>query len=177
MKYANISNHPVLPLLYMGIIQRLQYGTKICEFWLGPTGDSIYHFHDPYPEEADVPPMIGIPTYANRDEIDHGFAFLFIRSNNPAWHPTIMRSFFEQFKKSTLYLGNGPTPRGGAFSDISNDVVELHQRLRSFGGQEHECNTIVGIHYGDRFLAKIALGIGYFSTGGKFYNKPVGKFA
>lgn len=160
MKYANISSRPILPLRYMGVIRELQYESKICEFWLGPTGDSIYHFHDPYPEEADVPPMVGIPTYARRNEIDNGFAFLFIRSNNPAWHPTIGCSFFEQFRKSTLYLGNGPTPQGGAFSDIPDELAVLHGRLQSMSGQTHNINTVFGVHYGDRFLAKIALGIG-----------------
>lgn len=160
MRYADINSRPVLPLRYMGVLQDLKYGDKVCDFWLGPTGDTIYHFHDQYPEEPDVSPMIGIPTFAKRTEIDHGFAFLFVRSNNPAWHPTIAYSFIEQFKNSMLYLGNGPTPRGGGFSDIPTELLELHQRLKNMSGKQHEGNFVVGIHYGDRFLAKVALGLG-----------------
>jgi hypothetical protein len=47
-----------------------------------------------------------------QQQLDHGFAFLFIYSNNPVWHPTIIYSFNEQFKESVIYLGNGPTPLG-----------------------------------------------------------------
>lgn len=168
MRYADINSHPILPLRYMGVIRGLQYGTKICELWLGPTGDTIYHFHEPYPEQEDVPPMVGIPTYARRNEIDHGFALLFIRSNNPDWHPTIVYSFIEHFRKSVLYLGNGSTPSGGTFVDIPDELVELHEGLRRMAGQTHELNTITGIHYGDRFLAKIALGIGSLLLGESF---------
>ncbi|SHE31194.1 HNH endonuclease [Desulforamulus putei DSM 12395] len=101
-KYVNINSNPILPLIYFGPVNGLVYKEKICELWLGPTGDTIYHFHEPYPEEPDVPPMVGIPTYARTDQIDHGFAFLFVRSNNPVWHPTILHSFNEQFKQSVI---------------------------------------------------------------------------
>lgn len=160
MKYANINTNPVLPLRYLGVINSLQQGTKICELWLGPTGDPIYHFHDPYPEELDVPPMVGVPTYAKRNEIDNGFAFLFVRSNNPIWHPTIVFSFVEQFKKSTLYLGNGPRPNGNAFSDIPSELVKLQEKLIVATRQSNEVTFAFGPNCGDRFLAKIALGIG-----------------
>lgn len=159
-KYADISRHPVLPLSYFGILDEIKYGDKICEMWLGPTGDTIYHFHEPYPEIEDISPMVGIPTYAKQKDIDPGFSFLFIRSNNPAWHKTIILSFVEQFDKSILYLGNGPTPIGGRFSDIPEELSQLYERLRSLSGQQHKLSVMIKHHYGDRFLAKIALGIG-----------------
>ncbi|OAB38318.1 HNH endonuclease [Paenibacillus glacialis] len=98
-KYADISRHPILPLSYFGILDDIKFGDKICEMWLGPTGDTIYHFHEPYPEIDDISPMVGIPTYAKQKDVDPGFSFLFVRSNNPAWHKTIIFSFVEQFKK------------------------------------------------------------------------------
>ena len=160
MKYANIDSNLILPLSYMGVINKLDYEGKICELWLGPTGDIIYHFHEPYPAEPDTPPMVGVPTYAKNMVIDSGFAFLFVRSNNPVWHPTIVLSFREQFRKSALYLGNGPTPPGGVFSDIPHSLNALHEHLISLNGKQHDVEAVIGVSYGDRFLAKIALGIG-----------------
>lgn len=159
-RYTDISKNPILPLRYMGICEDLNYEGKICELWLGPTGDTIYHFHLPYPDELDISPMIGIPTYARKNKIDHGFAFLFVRSNNPIWHPTIFYSFNNQFKNSIVYLGNGPTPKGGRFSDVPTELEGIHKKLLSMRGKMHSANFSIGMDYGDRFLAKLGLGIG-----------------
>ncbi len=160
LKYADITKDPILPLRYMGPCEDIEFKDNVCELWLGPTGDTIYHFHKPYPEEPDVAPMVGVPIFANRDKIDPGFAFLFIRSNNPVWHKTIVYSFVTQFKNSVLYLGNGPTPKGGRFSDIPMELQELYMLLQRMSGQTHKASVKIGIHYGDRFLAKVALGVG-----------------
>ncbi|OAB38319.1 hypothetical protein [Paenibacillus glacialis] len=36
----------------------------------------------------------------------------------------------------------------------------MHETLRSLSGQQHKLSVMIKTHYGDRFLAKIALGIG-----------------
>ncbi len=48
-----------LPLAYVGVLDKVRDGSRICEYWLGPTGDRIYHFHEPYPREANSPIYIG----------------------------------------------------------------------------------------------------------------------
>lgn len=159
-KYADVLKDPILPLRYMGQLKGMDFDDNICELWLGPTGDSIYHFHKPYPEETDVPQMVGVPTYVNKKIIDNGFAFIFVRSNNPNWHKTILYSFVEQFKNSILYLGNCPTPKGGRFSDIPSEFKNLHDKLKSMSGKKHSISMNIAIDYGDRFLAKVALGVG-----------------
>lgn len=161
-KFVRLTNSTVLPLTYIGIIEELKFDNRICEFWLGPTGDTIYHFHEPYPTEDYSSPIIGVPTTANLKDlsVDNGFTFLFIRSNNPEWHPTIVNSFLSNFKNSKLYLGNGPTPKGGAFSDIPTELKSLHDKLNSMRGKTHKNKVEFGMYSGERFLAKIALGIG-----------------
>lgn len=160
-KYTTIpKSGGILPLRYMGVLNDIRYEEKKCELWLGPTGDTIYHFHKAYPSEPNTSPMVGVPTFLKNVDIDHGFAFLFIRSNNPAWHYTILKSFAFQFNKSVLYLGNGSTPMGGKFSDIPFELQELHSVLKSRGGSEHKGSIEMRVSYGDRFLAKLALGIG-----------------
>ena len=102
-KYVDLTTQPILPLTYMGICDDLKHDDKICELWLGPTGDSIFHFHKEYPNEPDIPPMVGVPGHlkARQINIDPGFAFLFIVATNDIWHPTIIKSFLSNFSKAT----------------------------------------------------------------------------
>lgn len=159
-RFVKLDKSTVLPLSYMGIIDQLEFKNKICEFWLGPTGDTIYHFHETYPQEEHMSPIVGPPPSLKKSDIDDGFVFLYIRSNNPDWHPTIINSLIANFSNSTLYLGNGPTPPGNAFSDIPNELNELHEELNSMSGETHENQIKIGASTGERFLAKIALGFG-----------------
>lgn len=161
-KYIKLTSSTILPLVYFGVIDELKYKDQICEFYIGPTGDLIYHFHLPYPEEIDSPVIIGIPPHLRKKGIDYGFAFLFIRSNNPKWIPTIINSFADNFKKSKLYLGNASIPKSSGlnFSDIPEDLNELVQKIKSMNGKEHKNNFKVDIDTGNRFIAKLALGLG-----------------
>ena len=148
-----------LPLNYMGLLPDVSFGSRICESWLGPTGDRIFHFHEPYPLEPDSPIVVGPPPHLPEDEVDPGFVFLFVRSNNPVWWPVIVSSVIEQFTGAQFFLGNGPMPRGGAFGAISSELIDLHQMLMTLGAQYHTQGRI-SVDYGSRFLGKLALGIG-----------------
>ena len=159
-KYCHLTDKTVLPLTYFGEIKDLKFGDKICEFWLGPTGDTIYHFHEPYPEELDSPPIVGVPPTTYNKEIDNGFVFLFVRSNNPVWHPAIIFSTISNFKKSVIYLGNGDKPALDQFQVIPENLSELHLQIKSMQGKTHNNTVKIGINYADRFLCKLALGIG-----------------
>lgn len=159
-RYCHLTPNTILPLNCFGEIEELKYEDKICEFWLGPTGDTIYHFHDEYPEELDCPPMIGVPPTAFKKKIDYGFVFLFIRSNNPKWHPTIVFSTVANFEKTIIYLGNGNKPDLRQFEDIPENLKKLHKKLLSIQGIKHKIKFKAGINFADRFLCKLALGIG-----------------
>jgi hypothetical protein len=149
-----------LPLNYMGYLEELHVGTRVCEFWLGPTGDRIYHFHEPYPDEPGSLTAVGPPLHIPRELVDPGFVFLFIRSNNRVWWPVIFSSVVRHFSGSQFYLGNGPVPRGGAFSEIAGEMVDVHERLKTLDGVEHRATGRLARDYGSRFLAKLALGLG-----------------
>lgn len=161
-KLTKITPTTILPLVYMGTMKDFNFKTQICENYLGPTGDTIYHFHDPYPIELDSPTMIGVPPHIRKKKIDNGFAFIFIRSNNPQWLPTIFYSFVDTFKDSVLYFGNGPTPNveGANFKDIPDELKELHDKLWDLQDKAHEITFSMDIDTGNRFLAKLALGLG-----------------
>jgi len=158
-----------LPLNFMGQVEDVNFGSRICEFWLGPTGDRIYHFHDSYPLGQDSPAVVGRPTYLREDQVDPGFLFLFVRSNNPVWWPVIFKSVVQQFPGGQLFLGNLPAKVEAvapiletlrAFSPIRADLGDLYQKLRALKGVEHKTTGRISIDYGSRFLAKLALGLG-----------------
>jgi hypothetical protein len=158
-----------LPLNFIGQVEDLNFGSRICEFWLGPTGDRIYHFHDPYPLGQDSPAVVGRPTYLREDQVDPGFVFLFVRSNNPVWWPVIFKSVVQQFPGGQLFLGNLPAKvEPGApvletlraFSPIRADLGDLYRKLKALKGVEHKTTGRISIDYGSRFLAKLALGLG-----------------
>jgi HNH endonuclease len=67
-----------LPLNFIGQVEDLDFASRICQFWLGPTGDRIYYFHDPYPLGQDAPAVVGRPRYLREDQVDPDFAFLFV---------------------------------------------------------------------------------------------------
>jgi hypothetical protein len=161
-KFATITPQTILPLSYMGIMKDVKYDDKLCENYLGPNGDVIYHFHKPYDEEFDTLNIVGLPPHLKNKSLDEGFVFIFIRSNNPVWLPTVLNSFISHFKKSIQYLGNGPTPNipGTNFQDIPTELVNLHKELLSLQGKEHKVTVTMDIGLGDRFLAKLALGLG-----------------
>jgi len=58
-KFLNIESNPIVPLKYIGTLD-LTYEDKICEFWMGPAGSTIYHFHKPYSEEGNST-LVGVP--------------------------------------------------------------------------------------------------------------------
>ena len=156
-KYVDLSVSPILPLTYLGEVQTDLPTDKSCDMWLGPTDDRVFHFHNPYPNAEGV---VGPPLYLRPDEIDPGFVFVFIRATNPAWHGPILLSIKEYFPESTLYVGNGSTPPGGAFSDVPEKFNALHSQLKAMNGQTHHLQFHVRKDFGHRFLAKLALGCG-----------------
>jgi hypothetical protein len=173
LRYIKPASNAEVPLSYWGQLE-LKHGDKICDFWLGPGGDLIYHFHEPYPEEPNVPITTGAPPHLKN--IDKGFAFLFIAATNPAWWPTILWSFAQHFKGSDLYLANGATPAGDVFSDIPDDLKELHATLMKNRGVMHRVQFAVSTVYGDRFLAKLALGMGFLFLDPSFATSDSAKF-
>src|SRR6516162_2475934 len=94
-----------------------------------------------------IPAVVGRPTYLREDQVDPGFVFLFVRSNNPVWWPVIFKSVVQQFPGGQLFLGNLPAKVEAvapiletlrAFSPIRADLGDLYQKLRALKGVEHK---------------------------------------
>lgn len=162
MQHNDLSRQPVLPCMCMGPLQFDGFPTdKVCDFWLGPAGDSVYHFHDPYPQDAIG--GVGRPLVVHKwEEIDPGFAFVFVRPSNPVWHRPVLMSVADALEGAALYLGNGPCP-GGPFREIPEDKENLYSAVRQYLTRKdrfHPVEISIKIDSDQRFLGKLALGIG-----------------
>ncbi|WP_434794538.1 hypothetical protein TPDSL_15770 [Terrisporobacter petrolearius] len=158
-RYTDLNKNQYIPLSYMGKLKDFEFEGKICEFWLGPTGDVIYHFHDPYKDKLGIP-MIGKPTYIKPSEIDQGYVFLYIVSNNPIWQTTVVNSVKITFAKSEIYLGNGSHEVCSIFSEIPKELNLLHDILNEKVKQKNELEFSTSLHANDRFIFKTVLGMG-----------------
>lgn len=161
-KWLNLKENEIKPLIYMGYNQQLIYKDYICESYLGPTGDTVYHFHKQYPGQDKMTGMVGVPPTAKNKKPDTGFVFLFLVSNNPEWWPTIFSSVIKPFKNAVFYLGNGPTPNivNANFKDIPKELKDLHTKLWEIQNSSHEQKLSFDIYAEQRFMTKLALSIG-----------------
>ena len=170
LKYLDIESKSIVPLRFIGVLSDYKYKDKICEVWGGPTGDTIFHFHTPYPSEPNKPSYIGVPPLLRKEIIDYGFTFLFVRSNNPLWYPVIFNSFAYHFNNSVNYLGNGLTPNGGGFKDIPSNLEKLKNELKDKLRRELVVGFSFDHGFDTRFLAKSALGFGALLLKKEFEN-------
>lgn len=157
LRHVQLTANTILPLGYNGQLKTEIAPGLICDYWRGPTGDSIFHIHEPYPESTGAA-TIGRPTNLRPDQVDPGFVFLFVVATNPVWHMPIVNSVVATFRGAELYLGNGPP--AGPLRAIPEARVEIQRALRRLMQGEIAAEISVALDYGDRFLAKLALGIG-----------------
>lgn len=163
LRFTDPAQNPILPLTFIGQVKTLHHEDRLCDLWLGPSGDRVYHFHRPYPGAETMRGHIGAPFNTPPEEIDEGFVFLFLRATNPVWHGPIVLSVMEQIDDATIFMGNSNLPGGGGhprFKEVPAELSDLHEQLRALNGQQHEVQFEVRIDAGDRFLGKLALGFG-----------------
>jgi len=161
LEFVDLEKGSILPLSYMGILDELNSVDKVCEFWLGPCGDSIYHFRDKSDERFES--IVGGDFIALKK--NPGTAYLFAATDSPDWLRTVLFSFKSQFKYSRRILCNLSVD--GAFKDSdyfetpSNQDMIIIDQLQKRNGKPHQLNFSITIGAEARFLCKVALGIGY----------------
>jgi hypothetical protein len=165
VNFAELNEGTALPLNFMGEIESLRQSTKVCDFWMGPSGDRIYHFHEPYPQDANARVVVGLPQWGSKEEFDPGFAFVAINSVLQPWPAILINSCFETFPDSKFFLLNGATPLGANrmgqhFSDIPPEYEALKGSLAKMNGKAHKVKTTIFTDAPDRFVTKVALGFG-----------------
>lgn len=158
MQYLDPEGGPPLPLIYMGPLESWN-GDGVCDFWLGPTGDHIYHFHEPYPTE---PILVGKPPHIKKEQLDPGCVMINIVATNPEWHPIIIRSIESEFAASDRYYLNVACKEGGPpYPPIPEKHDKKLQWINAFKpGEMRHAHLSIDINSGLRFSIKLALGMG-----------------
>lgn len=159
-RYTDININPFIPPAYLGKLSDIKFNDKICEMWVEYDGSSIFHFHKPY-EENESTNVVGKPTYMKFDEIDKGFLFVYINSNNPIWQTTVVNSVRKTFKDTIIYLGNGSSKICEIFSEIPPELKDLHGFItkKLHNKEQFKVGLCTDLHINDRFTCKMALGM------------------
>lgn len=166
-----------MPFAYMGLEQKLRFGeNEVCEIWLGPFGEHVYHIHD-----ADNPQY---DSYAGGNPInrrsDPGRTYLFLTVSDPEKCGLTIRSFTRQFKKAARYAGNfeieGQNKQMKFISSLPDNLTDEHLMLteRARSGQKWNIRLTNQVGFEERFLAKIARGVGYKLFGHGYLDTPYG---
>lgn len=161
LEFVDLEKGSILPLSYMGILDELSSVDIVCEYWLGPCGDSIYHFRNKSDERFESivgGDFIGI-------QKNPGTAYLFTATNNPEWVRTVLFSFKSQFKYSrriSCNLSVAGAFKNSDYFDTPNDQdMIIIDQLKKSNGKPHQPKFSITIGAEERFLCKVALGIGY----------------
>jgi hypothetical protein len=159
-RHADLTIMPVVPLVFLGISSAASIPDgQVCEAWLGPGGDQIFHLHQPYPREPQNPPMIGRPVHLPIEKFDSCITFVFVAATAP-WWPTVLRTVAKHFEGSELYLGNGAAP-GSPYMPLPEHRQELFEEMKRYAWQPNKSVSFeFSPYYADRFEHKVALGVG-----------------
>ncbi len=171
LKYVDFENGSIHNLTYLGRIDtELAGDDEICEVWIGPCGDKIYHFHSNYREK--------FFSYTGGDPISSkkrpGRVYFFTATNNKNWLKIAIFSFYHHFKKVKRFSGNvklvNEKDHTKIFDEPGNYENEIINGLRKI------INTPIDIKFSTKldieqlFFSKIALGLGYNLLGLEFLN-------
>jgi hypothetical protein len=160
----------VFPLVYMGPDENWSGddGT-ICDFWLGPTGDHIYHFHQPY--GSDVSIFAGRPPHLKADDLDPGRVFLAFVAPNPVWHQLVYTSVRAAFEIRTPihFVNAAPAGQTPPYPPVPAAAEAQIRWITSIPpGTERSLKFSMDMDFGDRFLTKLSLGLGVARFGESF---------
>jgi hypothetical protein len=171
------------PLHYMGLLPNLKTQPgEIVEFWLGPCGEHILHFRPEDKEELWASFAGGDPRKGSKKS-KAGRAYLALTSENDFWILVALASFKFHFT-GERYVVNGGLPADWTAFKIPDpsDAVQaadlvivesLRQAARN--GESVLAQPVIRLDLSHRFLAKIALAVGYKTLGKEFLDTDYGK--
>ena len=155
--YQKIDENTNIPLRYMGTVENVVSEGLVCDFWFGPAGDFVYHFHEPLP-----PNLKGLAVRTPRiygDSIAPGFVFLFLKSDNPKWQRVTARAIRKHFKREEVHAPQfHELGENSWLKPIPRDRLLLSEQLWDL--KEHKGAITIDINAEPRFMSKLALGVG-----------------
>ena len=165
--FVDPSRDPIMPLYYFGRLDAFNLDERICDVWLGPTGDHVYHFHQQYPVS---PAIVGRPGWISADELDAGVVIVRVVATNPIWYPIIINSIKTTFSRSQrYYLNVSYQGEGPPYPPIPDEHVALVKWIESLpADNRREGNISFDPECDRRFLVKLALGFGAIVLGDSY---------
>ncbi|MGU7773673.1 HNH endonuclease [Burkholderia sp. MR1-5-21] len=166
------TNDSTLPLIYMGELQAISTTDEVCESWLGPCGEHVYHFHKRDDER--------FATYLGGDPIarrkDTGRAYMALTATHSWWISLALRSFKAHFRRARRYALNFHITDDQAHDPFVHAPDEQAQpdiaKIQSLGNGLRHINMSIGINAEARFMAKVARAVGYNLFGDQFLATP-----
>lgn len=156
------------PFMYLGIIAEIDLDPDlVCEMWTGPCGNHLYHVHERDEERWE--------SYAGGNPIARkkkpGRVYLLLTTEQPQWVGLVLRSMKKFFPKARRFAGNFNL---SAEDNLPKYVEELDEmaaaELRVIKALPEQIGFRIPLVAGfeQRFLAKIARGLGYTILGPDF---------
>jgi hypothetical protein len=173
LRMSSRSRPAILPLTYLGIEEDfpVQLG-EVCERWIGPSGDQIYHVH-----KTDEDKWYGYAggDFIRRKQGDAGRAYIGLTASHEYWALTGLLSFIAYFPRARFFtvticaglpdqLTNCFTPEAEATPIEAAELAWIRNRPSGLRG----LRASLRLDFSDRFLAKLALGLGHSIIGGRF---------
>lgn len=175
--YLSISypDRALPPLTYMGHLNEVSEQNDV-EFWIGPCGAHILHFR---PTETRAP----FHMYAGGNPLNSkkpkraGRAYLTLTTLNNFWIRVTFSAFKAHFPKVERYATNCNFLDNDVGIQYLNweepphppDISTLHEVMQaSKKGQRVKTQARIQTDFDSRFLAKLALGVGYNIFGNQY---------
>lgn len=169
LSYVDFENPVAMPMTYIGQLNNfIGQEDEICDIWFGPHGGIVYHVRKKADSRYDT--MIGGNPIDNRKI--NGWIGICPQNSDPYWNKVLLLSCKKQFGKARRLSSSikiyPQSEHDDYFEKPTKDEECLLEFFSSMSGQEHAASITISIGFEQRFLAKLALGLGYNLFGNKF---------
>ncbi|MBK7583802.1 MAG: HNH endonuclease [Myxococcales bacterium] len=159
VEFCDPTAKPVVPLTFIGAMKAWSHDGTICDFWLGPFGDHIYHVHQSHPDQ---PTFVGKPPHVRNSDWDPGAVYIAYVTRDPIWHDIIWRSAKAALRGAPIHFVNA-APKGHLppHPPVPTERAHHIEFIKSLPvGEMRDHEVAISTDLGARFLAKLALGFG-----------------
>lgn len=173
----------ILPLSYLGVIKDIptQNG-EIADFWVCAPGANIIHLRKAG-EETTWNAYVGGDPRRQSKRSKAGRVLVTVTTSEPYWVVTALASVKHHFAKADKFVTNvGLSPTAKHFSELdSADPQQAADRrfldefeAKADRGDHVRAQIVIPLGADGRFLAKLALAVGYKLFGAPFLATPCG---
>ncbi|UWQ38459.1 HNH endonuclease [Leisingera aquaemixtae] len=166
-----------LPLNYLGVVQNVRPAEgEVIDFWVCASGANILHIRTEEKEDTWNAYAGGDPRRGSKRS-KAGRVLISLTSAEPYWVCTSLRSVLQHFPKAKRFVTNLELPADATnFHELdlseaqqADDlrIVREFEKLRERGEWVRNC-VAIDPHADGRFLAKVALAVGFQLFGSEF---------